>query len=170
MPRLGPDDIARLAAAHGAALVLYARQWSTAPEDVVQDAFMQLVRTATTSEDIENPAAWLFRAVRNRAIDLARANDRRRKHESEAATAAGLGEPWFLPTSGAGLDIAAATAALAALPEHERETIVARLWGGLSFAEVGRLTGVSAATAYRTYIAGLSTLRERMGILCRTTN
>ena len=37
-------DFARLIDAHAAPLVLYARLWCDAPEDVVQEAFLKLVR------------------------------------------------------------------------------------------------------------------------------
>ena len=38
------DILARFLDEHGSALVLYARQWCDAPEDVVQEAVLQLVR------------------------------------------------------------------------------------------------------------------------------
>jgi RNA polymerase sigma-70 factor (ECF subfamily) len=40
---MSPSDVARLIDAHAAPLVLYARQWCAAPEDVVQEAFLKLV-------------------------------------------------------------------------------------------------------------------------------
>jgi len=36
---MSPTEFARLIDAHAAPLVLYARQWCDAPEDVVQEAF-----------------------------------------------------------------------------------------------------------------------------------
>src|SRR5688572_10314520 len=65
-PRQLGDLIDRL----GPALVLYARQWTPTPEDVVQDAFLTLVAARRPPDD---PAAWLFAVVRNRAMDLAKA-------------------------------------------------------------------------------------------------
>src|SRR5437588_658611 len=73
-PRQLGDLIDRL----GPALVLYARQWTAAPEDVVQDAFLRLVEARRPPDD---PAAWLFAVVRNRALDLAKADRRRAKRE-----------------------------------------------------------------------------------------
>jgi len=37
---MDPTFLGRLIDRHAAALVLYARQWCAAPEDVVQDAFL----------------------------------------------------------------------------------------------------------------------------------
>jgi len=52
------------------------------------------------------------------------------------------------------------------LPIEQREVIVAHVWGGLSFEQIGELIGSSASTAHRWYVAGLTLLRERMGVPC----
>jgi RNA polymerase sigma-70 factor (ECF subfamily) len=145
---------------HAAALVLYARQWCRAPEDVVQEAFLKLAAQRRRPERIQ---AWLFHVVRNAAVSAARAEQRRRRHEYEAAARQG---DWFLPTEGAGLDGRAAAEALEALPAELREPVVAHLWGGLTFAEIGELMGLSASTAHRRYLEGLAALRERLRVPC----
>jgi RNA polymerase sigma factor (sigma-70 family) len=147
-----------------AALELYARQWSDAPEDVVQEAFVKL---AAQPEPPLNPAAWLFRTVRNRAINAGIASRRRRQRESEAAASV---RPWFEVNAAArhetAVDPESAQAALSALPVEQREVIVAHLWGGLSFEQIAELAGSSASSAHRLYHAGLLTLRERLGVPC----
>ena len=160
MTRIGPQQLERLLAEHGSPLVLLARQWSSAPEDVLQEAMLELVRQDPPPD---NPVGWIYRVVRNRAISSARRVWRRTRHEQ---TASFRGEPWFRPNDGEGLDAEAATEALHNLPIEQRETLVARLWGGLSFAEVAELTGTSSSTAQRRYHAGLVALRERLGIEC----
>jgi hypothetical protein len=75
-------DFARLIDAHAAALVQYARQWCGAPEDVVQEAFVKLVRQRRPPEDA---VAWLYRVVRNGALDAAKMARRRQRRESAAA-------------------------------------------------------------------------------------
>src|SRR5262249_52793200 len=118
---------------HAAALVLYARQWCRAPEDVVQEAFVKL---AAQRRPPDSPVAWLYRVVRTGALSAARAERRRQRHE---CTAAAQGTSWFVPTPGAELDGETARQALEVLPAELREPVVAHLWGGLSFAEVGNL-------------------------------
>jgi len=44
--------------------------------------------------------------------------------------------------------------------------VVAHLWGGLTFEEVGRLMGCSDSAAQRRYLAALSALRERLTKPC----
>lgn len=159
---LDPESITRLWDEHGAALVLYARQWCGAPEDVVQEAFLLLVRQQMMPE---NPTGWLYRVVRNRAINVGRS--RRRQRDRETAVAADR-QSWFKPTADDRIDADAATEALKELSAQEREAIVARLWGGLSFKEIGRLSGTSTATVHRSYQRGLAALRERLGWSCHT--
>ena len=73
-----------------------ARRWCSTPgngamtpEDVVQEAFLLLVRQAVAPE---NPTGWLYRVVRNRAINAGRSQGRRARRE---AAVAARGEPWF---------------------------------------------------------------------------
>jgi RNA polymerase sigma-70 factor (ECF subfamily) len=160
MKVMGPEQLSRLVDEHAAALVLYARQWCAAPEDVVQEAFVKL---AAQRHSPDNLIGWLYRVVRNGACAAARAERRRRRHE----TAAALRTPnWFAPAEGARLDGETAAAALQGLPLEQRETLVAHLWGGLTFEQIGELTGVSSSTAHRRYLAGLSALRERLRVPC----
>jgi RNA polymerase sigma-70 factor (ECF subfamily) len=125
---------------------------------VVQEALVQLMRQPRPPERI---VPWLYRVVRNGAISASRAAGRRRRHE---ALAAHREESWFAAAPGQRLDAVAATRALQELPEEQRETIVARLWGGLTFEDIAELTGASSSTAHRRYEAGLAALRERLGV------
>jgi RNA polymerase sigma-70 factor (ECF subfamily) len=154
------QQLARLLDEYAAALTLYARQWCTVPEDVVQEAFVKL---AALPRPPDSPGAWLHRVVRNGALSAARADRRRRHHETAAAEQT---PAWFLPSEVSPLDAQAVAAALESLPGEQRETIVAHLWGGLSFEQIGTLTGTSASTAHRHYRAALAGLRTRLRIPC----
>ena len=151
------EILMRLLDEHGSALVLYAQQWCDAPEDVVQEAVLRLVRQPAAPENL---AAWMFHVVRNLAMNASRAAQRRARHE---AAAGGGRESWFAASPDDRLDAAAATEALSHLPMEQRETIVARLWGELSFEEIAKLTGSSISSVHRWYHQGLAALRERLG-------
>ena len=160
---MGPEQLADLVDRYAAALVLYARQWCGTPEDVVQTAFLKLVRLRTAPDNL---LPWLYRVVRNGAIDASRAARRRHKYEAAAAAHA---PRWFAPPDDpTGLDARTAAAALADLPVETREIIVAHLWGGLTFEQIARAVGSSAATCYRRYAAGLEVLRLQLGAVCPT--
>ena len=153
-----PSVLADLIADHAAALVLFARQWCDCPEDVVQDAFCKLVTTSWP----DDPGAWLYRVVRNAAIDAGRSTRRRVKREQVAARSV----RWFAECEIDGLDAESAVAALESLDPEMREVIVARLWGGLTLEQIASATGCSASTAHRRYEAGITALRERLGVTC----
>ena len=55
---------------HSAALVLFAQQWCATPEDVVQEAFIQLMQQRPLPNNV---VGWLYRVVRNGAIGASRA-------------------------------------------------------------------------------------------------
>src|SRR5262249_54707000 len=157
---MGPEQLGRLMDAHAAALVLYARQWCASPEDVVQMAFVKLT---TQKPDPDPVLPWLYRVVRNGALTA------RRAEHGRGGRGAGAAPPppsCFAPAEGTSLDAAAATAAMQGLPLEQREVLVARLWGGLTFEQIAGLTGLSSSNAHRLYHAGLAALRERLRIPC----
>src|SRR5947209_11916500 len=106
---MGPELLGRLVDEHAAALVLYARQWCSVAEDVVQDAFLKLVAQRPPPASV---VPWLYRVVRNAAVSAARADRRRRRHEAAAAERT---PAWFAAAEATALDVAAATVALQAL-------------------------------------------------------
>ena len=154
MSRIEPELLASLFRDHAPALVLYARQWSGTPEDLVQEAFLTL---SLQSRPPDRAVAWLHRVVRNAALDQKRGNARRARRELLAAS----DERWFLPQDD-GLDARSAALALETLEDELREVIVARIWGGLTFEEIAKLVGASLSHVYRCYHAGLAELRNRM--------
>ena len=159
------DWLGRLVDRHAAALELYARQWCDTPDDVVQEAFLKLASQRSLPD---KPAAWLFRVVRNGALNSALAARRRRRHETQAATGS---TSWFQTdrslTKPGSLDPETASAELRSLPLEQREVIVAHLWGGLTFEQIALVVGCSASSAHRLYCAGLARIRERLGVSCR---
>ena len=157
MPGVDAQTLTELVDRHAAALALYARGWCAAPEDVVQQALIELAGCARAPD---RPVAWLFATVRRRAISRARSDRTRRGHETAAA------RQWFERTKNQQLTAGLAGELLAELPLAEREIVIAYVWGQLTFAEIGRLVGVSTSTARRQYEAALDRLRERIDVPC----
>src|SRR5690606_19896024 len=73
--------VGRVLDQHGAALALYAAQWSPTPDDCVQEALIELARTRPLPEQ---PVAWVYRVVKCRALNSARAQRRRNEREQAA--------------------------------------------------------------------------------------
>jgi len=139
--------------------VLYARQWCDEPEDVVQEAFVKLACQGRPPLDA---VAWVYRVVRNGALDAAKKSRRRQRRESAVARPV----RWFVEPEVDGLDAESAVAALQGLAPEQREVIVARHWGGLSFEQIAEAAGCSASTAFRRYTAGVEELRRQLGVPC----
>lgn len=159
-----PAELGEWYGRHGAALGLYARQWLPADqaEDAVQEVFLRLVTLTETPRAMK---PWLFTAVRNAAISRLRRQQRWRRREKRRASEQ---VAWFCPNVGASLDAEALQGELAALPLEQREIIVMRIWGGLTFQEAAEATGQAVSTLSSRYQAGLCRLRERMGATCET--
>src|SRR5262245_37213159 len=119
---MSPRDLANLIDAHGPPLVLYARQWCDAPEDVVQEAFLKLFALRQSPDE---PVAWLYSVVRNGALDASKSSRRRQKREAAVARPV----RWFVESEVEGLDAEQAVETLRGLPLEQREPIVAHLWG-----------------------------------------
>ncbi len=145
---------------HAAALALYVRQWTVAPEDIVQETFVKLALLEPPPEPI---APWLFRVARNLALNAVRSAKRRRLHEARAAQQK---EIRFIAPVETALDAATVSEWLQALPAEQREVITLHLWGGLTFAEIAAVMDASAGGVHRWYQVGLEALRGRV-LPCR---
>lgn len=158
MQRITPEELGRLYREHAPALRLFVRQWPTGDEDLVQEAFIKLAQQMPAPDQV---VPWLYRVARNGVLAAYRGQSRRRHREEQA----GMTEPWF-DTNDDRIDGAAASLCLAELQLEQREVVVARIWGGLTFEEISQLVGCALPTAHRRYQAGLAALRERMTGLC----
>jgi RNA polymerase sigma factor (sigma-70 family) len=154
MARIAPEELGRLYRENAPALRLYVRQWPAGDEDLVQDAFIKLAQQEPAPQQA---LPWLYAVVRNGALAAGRGAARRRRRQDRVSA----GEAWFASADDR-LDGQEATRLLAQLPFDQREVVVARIWGGLTFDEIAQLAGCSLPTAHRRYQAGLTALRERL--------
>ena len=145
---------------HGRALVLLARQWAPCradAEDVVQEAFIRFWRNRARVAD---PIAYLYSCVKHCALDANRSHARRIKREQ--ATARPEAEAWFAGRLEQSERRQAMQAALQDLPESQREAVVMRIWGGLSFVQIGTALGISPDTAASRYRYAMVRLRAEL--------
>ena len=143
-PSIDNTTLQQLMRDHGAVLRLLACQWCDCPDDAVQEALVALIQTDPPPEDM---VAWLYVATRRRAANLARAAARRQHHH----TAASL-EPWFQESSqepGAPTDELDPQELLSVLTRADREIVVARIWGELSFQQIADLVELPISTTHR---------------------
>jgi RNA polymerase sigma-70 factor (ECF subfamily) len=145
--------IAEMFQRHAPALALYARQWTPSADDCVQEALVELARQPVAPD---NPPAWLYRVVRNRAMNAARASRRRTAHEQAAAAdRTRLNRSPADPAEAVDLEDL-----LSQLEPSAREIVVLRVWGGLAWQEIAQVVGGSKSGAQRHYVQALEQLRN----------
>lgn len=127
-------------------------------EDVVQEAFLSLWRTAGRFvPERARAGTWLLTLVHRRAVDLVRREERRRaepiESAPEAADAAAEEAPWLR------LERERVQAALASLPDAQREAIELAYYGGYTQSELAERLGQPLGTIKSRMFAGLTRLR-----------
>ena len=142
-------------------------------EDILQDVFYELVEAYRLMKPVEQVSAWLFRVARNRITDLFRKR-KPQAFRNEPAPVAEEGDlpSWedLLPSPDAGPEAAYARsvlleeldAALAELPEEQREVFVAHEFEGRSFKELAATTGLSVNTLLSRKHYAVTHLRQRL--------
>jgi RNA polymerase sigma-70 factor (ECF subfamily) len=142
---------------HGAGLLLFARQWVSSradAEDAVQEAFVRFWRSR---QGVADPAAYLYACVKHCIFD--RQREKKRQLQREEAVARFEGESWFSDRPEQDERGAAIDKALQNLPEAQREVLVLKIWGGLTFPQVAEALRISANTAASRYRYALDKLR-----------
>jgi len=159
---ISPQNIRYLLDNYWGPLVAWVGPCSGAGEDVVQQAFIALARQ---SLEPSNPVAWLYRTSRNLAINEQKQSQRRkRRHQALARTEEQPSSVWQ------NSEAAELAERLAKLPDDLRQVVVARIWGGFSFEEIGEILSKSRATVWRHYNTAFDELRTLYGAPCQVKN
>jgi RNA polymerase sigma-70 factor (ECF subfamily) len=148
------EDVRRLYEEHGRALLAYAAALlrdPSAAEDVLHQVFLKLVAGGVA---INGPraAAYLFRAVRNSALNHIRGQSRHVELDGVSV--------WLESPDGSVETSIALQSALRRLPDEQREIVVLHVWGQLTFEEASAIIGVSPNTAASRYRYALAKLKE----------
>ena len=131
-------------------------------EDAVQEAFLQVWRSAATFRPERAKAStWVLTLVHRRAVDLVRREERRQADPltDEAATtvqdSAQTDEAAWLR-----FERERVQTALKQLPDLQREALELAYYGGFSQSELAERLGVPLGTIKSRMFAGLARLRE----------
>ena len=159
-----PDElVAEMFDREGASLVRLARIFCddrNAAEDLVQEAFIRLHRSAASIRDLGRAPAFL----RSIVINLARDHNRRGlmslRHRSTADRPPIPSEPADLAMVDE--ESAAVLTALRSLPERQRACLVLHYYEELSIAEVAEALGISKNSVKTHCQRGLASLELRL--------
>lgn len=153
--KLTADEVRALYDRHGAVLLAYACSFvadGAIAEDVVHQVFVKLLQGKTAVPDA--PLGYLYRAVRNAALNMRRNGRREAPLDVENA--------WFAHRGGDREAAMALQTALLELPEEQREVVMMRVWSGMTLEEIAAAAGVSQNTVASRYRYALGKLRERL--------
>ena len=148
-------------------LALYARSWCQCPEDAVQEALLELVKQPELPEE---PLAWMFQAVRWRAIAIARRENRmKQRHEKIGQDSHSFFDP-HRTTSGfdtqidSEIDADQLEASLNQLCETDRAIVVAKIWGKQTLQQIADAMDLSRSNVHRRYQQSIIQLRELLSV------
>ena len=139
--------------------------------DISQEAFLKAFRSLPSFKREARFSSWLYQI----ALNLSRDRLRRRRTRvlvsldemEQAGTVFAADRPSAHDLVEAGDLARAVAAAVAALPEEQREVIVLKEYQELTFAEIAEVLGLPASTVKTRLYRGLSQLRialERQGV------
>jgi len=141
-------------------------------EDAVAEVFVAMVRGRERLAGVMDVKAYLFASLRHAVGRVIRG---RRRHPvtgldqaqwaASAAVSAG-GSGGGVSGGPAGLEVAEEAGRLWSLverlPEEQRDVVVMKIQGELTFAEIGEIFGISANTAASRYRYGLEKLQRML--------
>ena len=130
-------------------------------EDVLQTVFVRIVRKRHRLARARCLDAYVYRIARNEAYSCI---SKRKKDKNTQK----LPETWLNVTENNRESSELAEqlqAALAQLPQPQREVIVMKIYGQKTFLEISRLLGISQNTAASRYRYGIEKLQNTLGNL-----
>ena len=144
---------------HASRFLLFARQKARSEadaQDLVQEAVLEAAQRS--GNGMPPPLPTVYATIRRRAIDWARAEDRRLGRELAANNDAP--QAWFDTALEDRERAHFVQNAVSRLPEIYQEVVTLKIWGDLTFAEIADALGIPANTAASRYRYGLEQLRK----------
>jgi RNA polymerase sigma-70 factor (ECF subfamily) len=134
--------------------------------EVVHDVFLRIWQRRERLDIRESFKAYIYRATRNRALDVVKRDALERRYVEEALLESVAGES-FAPASAQKLleqhDLAAAMERVVGeFPERRRMVFTLRWKSGLRHEEIAELMGISTKTVENQITRALRELRARL--------
>ncbi|MFN0131645.1 MAG: RNA polymerase sigma factor [Phycisphaerales bacterium] len=139
--------------------VLLARVDHADADDLTQEVFVRAFDRLEALQEPEAAGGWLAAIARHAAVTLARG---RKPREDADPSAAGRARGESGPVASA--EASEALAAIRALPEAYRQTLLLRLVEGLTGPEIAARTGMTHGSVRVHLHRGFALLRERLGM------
>jgi len=131
-------------------------------EDLVQEAFLRLHEHWL---EVENPRAWLYRSIRNMALNHLR--DHRRETAMEEGSEWASESPTAAEVLGRSEAIGVLRMLMAEMPQQDQQLILWKYTGSLSYDEISKRSGLTVSNVgYKLHhlLKGLADSMRRMGV------
>ena len=133
-------------------------------EDVVQEAFLRF-RDATTTRSVREPVAYLYRIVRNLAVDLKRRLKTEGRYvvgsSDDIALEIAEAKPSPEATAAARQELLNLAEAMGELPERTRIALEMHRLGGCTLKEIAERRGISVSMAQVLVVEGVAYCQSR---------
>jgi RNA polymerase sigma-70 factor (ECF subfamily) len=148
-------------------LVLRISQQPASAEEIVQDVFLQLWRSAERFQISRGPLEpWLFTMARNRALDFLRLKREKQRRREDSADSDLAFSVVVRPDPEGDIDRSRRTekvrALMSSLPESQRRAIELAFFEGMSHSEISEAMGEALGTVKSWIRGGLLRLRESL--------
>jgi RNA polymerase sigma factor (sigma-70 family) len=130
------------------------------PEDVVQESLTRSWQSLRQSTGEMNLKPWLYTIVRNRALNAKRNN---RAHEELTDQIDGVRQPADIVLTNE--ELGRVVAAVAALPQQQREALVRSALEGHTHEQIGAAIGASPGAVRQLIFRGRTAVRQGVGLL-----
>ena len=148
---------------YGPRFLLFARQQTKSladAEDVLQEA---ILRVWKYNKGRGNPSpSSVFQAIRHAALDLGRKDSRRKTREQKSLEFNAKEDHWFIRPLEEMERNRSLLEAMKQLPDEQREALILKIWGELTFEEIGKTLSISAHTAASRHRYALGALRKTL--------
>ncbi len=134
-----------------------------AAEDIFQEVFVRVLRSASGYEARGKPQSWLFRIANNLALDHIAKEKRRPSIPLEALPSEPAAGGTPLSELERGEACQRLRAALESLPLEQRQVFLMREISGMSFKEVSEALGIPLGTALSRMNYALKKLKKVLG-------
>jgi len=148
-------------------LVLRIAQHPSSAEEIVQDVFMQLWRSADRFQISRGPLEpWLFTMARNRALDFLRLKREKQRRREDSSDSEIMPSAVARPDPEGAIDRSRRAekvrALMTSLPDAQRRALELAYFEGLSHSEIAESMGEALGTVKSWIRGGLMRLRDSL--------
>jgi RNA polymerase sigma-70 factor (ECF subfamily) len=133
-------------------------------DDLFQEVFLTVLRDRSYEPARGRFAAWLFALARNRCLDHRRADERVAQRSADMPEEPAARDCPADPEETLARDQQGRTvrAAIAGLPEAQRQLLILKQVGGLTYREIGEMHGIPEGTVKSRLHAAVSAFRRAL--------